>query len=74
MSDLEKAAGTSLAMSDWVGELVSAVGLPGKLSDLGETGEAYGEIAEKAKADHLTLTNPKKVDVEDYLKLLRGAL
>ena len=74
MSDLEKAAGTSLPMGDWVGELVSAVGLPGRLSDLGETGETYGEIAEKAKADHLSLTNPKEVDVDDYLKLLRGAL
>ncbi|NQY60134.1 iron-containing alcohol dehydrogenase [Cognatishimia sp.] len=74
MEQMAQTVKTKRNLHDWTTDLVSSIGLPTTLSALGETGETYTEIAEKAKADHLTLTNPKPVEVEDYLNLLRGAL
>lgn len=73
MEHLKRAAGTGADLADWLRRLVSDIGLPGRLRDLGETGEDFADIAAKAKADHLTLTNPQPVSVEDYENLLNQA-
>lgn len=71
---LQNIAGTTAPLDEWLRDLVAAIGLPGALGALGETGDDFAEIAVKAKADHLTLTNPRAVSVEDYEGLLSAAL
>ena len=74
INTLEKAAGLRTPIANWLRELVQDIGLPGKLSELGEKGNEISEIAKKAKADHLTLTNPRKMTIENYELLLRQSL
>ena len=74
MSTLQRVAGTDRPLGAWLRGLVADIGLPGSLGALGETGAGFDEIAVKAKADHLTLTNPRDVTVEDYEQLLQEAL
>lgn len=74
MATLAAAAGTDAPLDAWLRCLVGEIGLPGRLGDLGETGEDFPEIARKAAADHLTTTNPRPVSASDYEALLRAAL
>lgn len=74
MATLATVAGTEQPLDAWLRDLVAAIGLPGGLGALGETGDDFGEIAVKAKADHLTLTNPRAISVEDYEGLLKEAM
>ena len=74
IATLAQIAGTDDPLDEWLRRLVSDIGLPGGLASLGENGNDFTEIATKANADHLTLTNPRPVSIEDYEKLLKAAM
>ena len=76
IADLERSAGLAGAASlgDWVADLVGRIGLPQRLSELGVRAGDLDGIAAKAAEDHLSKTNPRPADREDYLRLLRSAL
>ncbi len=58
---------------DWMLKFVGSLGLPTKLSEMGVSEQVLPEMAQKASKDHLSATNPRPADAEDYLALLRAA-
>lgn len=76
MDRLRQAAGVLQGqdVADWLADLVSGIGLPGRLSDLGFDPVHIPHVAEKAMRDHLTATNPRTPTQADYDSLLRAAL
>ncbi len=67
-------AGAHQTLDRWIDSLLSEIGLPATLGALGVTAEDLPALADKAAADHLSATNPRPADAEDYLALLKGAL
>ncbi len=63
----------SATAADWVEQLVSDIGLPGRLSELGISQGQLQAIAKRAMGVHLTATNPRRPQPEDYLKILEKA-
>ena len=63
-----------IELHDWLREFTAGLGLPSALSELGVKPDALPVIAEKASRDHLSATNPRPADAEDYLGLLQAAL
>ena len=74
IENLQNAAGLKKPMFDWLQTLIQDIGLPSRLSDLGETADKIPEIAKKAEEDHLTLTNPRAITAKDYEILLKKSL
>ena len=64
----------SQTLADWITNLVSDIGLPTRLGDLGTTSIDLHTVAKRAYMSHLTHTNPRSVSVEDYQQLLTAAL
>lgn len=52
-------------LADWCESLVTELGLPSRLRDLGLTLDDLEPMAERAHADHCTAANPAPVTVED---------
>lgn len=63
-----------IALPDWISSLVRSLGLPTTLGEMGVKADILPAIAEKALADHLTLTNPRQPTAADYLHMLQAAL
>lgn len=61
-------------LHDWMTDFVAGLGLPTSLGELQVDETTLPEIAEKALADHLTATNPRKPGLEDYIRILSDAL
>jgi alcohol dehydrogenase class IV len=61
-------------LEDYIAQLVSDIGLPAKLSELGVIDSQLSNIARKASQDHLSITNPKPANEADYLHLLKQVL
>ena len=57
------------ALPDRFAQLNQELGLPARLRDLGLTKEDLEPLAEKAKEDHCTSTNPRPLEVEDCRQL-----
>lgn len=57
------------ALPDRFSQLNQELGLPASLSELGLTKEELAPLAETAKEDHCTLTNPRPLHVEDCREL-----
>ncbi|MGE3830452.1 MAG: iron-containing alcohol dehydrogenase [Parvibaculaceae bacterium] len=55
-------------------ELTKSLGLPLRLSDLGYDRRDADDIVTKALKDHSTPTNPRKVERDDYMAILKAAL
>jgi alcohol dehydrogenase class IV len=53
-------------LPDRFAQLNNELGLPAGLRDLGLTKEDLEPLAEKAKEDHCTATNPRTLEVEDF--------
>jgi len=72
---LNRALGLSVddSPAHWLAELVSQLGLPASLSELGVKDTALTQIAAKAEKDHLSATNPRPASEADYLMLLQAA-
>ena len=66
--------GPDIELHDWTSNLVSEIGLPLRLSELGVKVEFLPDIARKASVDHLSATNPRKASKQDYHQLLLDAL
>ncbi len=62
------------ALASWVTELVAALGLPTRLSEVGVPETAIPELVEGALGDGTTLLNPREAEAEDYAELYRRAL
>ena len=62
------------ALATWVSELVAALGLPTRLSEVGVPEAGIPELVEGALGDGTTLLNPRDADAEDYAELYRRAL
>lgn len=74
MSRMRAAVETERPFAEWLHTLVKELGMPQRLSDLGASVEILEGIADKAEADHLTKTNPRKITAEDYQRLLLDVL
>jgi len=59
--------------ADWLSALITNLGLPTSLSQLGVDDASFEQIARRAKADHLSATNPRPASAADYLGLLQAA-
>jgi 4-hydroxybutyrate dehydrogenase len=57
------------ALPDRFAQLNQELGLPARLRDLGLTKQDLEPLAEKAKEDHCTSTNPRTLEVEDLRRL-----
>jgi len=55
-------------------EMTAAIGLPGRLADMGLTGDDLSGLAPIARRDHCSATNPRPVTEEDCAELYRAAL
>ena len=64
--------GSSLA--EWVRELRSRLGLPGRLSEVGVPEEGIPQLAADARGEGSTLVNPREPSEEDFVELYRKAL
>ena len=71
--DLRQLLSTSADPDKYISDLVSGIGLPSKLSDLGVPSSDLTALSEKAAADHLSATNPRAATASDYLDLLQAA-
>jgi 4-hydroxybutyrate dehydrogenase len=71
MQTIAKRLGISDAskLPDKFAQLNKELGLPARLRDLGLTQEDLEPLAEKAKEDHCTSTNPLVLEVEDFRQL-----
>ena len=63
-----------LEAHDWMREFIASIGLPLTLGELGVDPDILPVIAEKASKDHLSATNPRPANVEDYFTLLQAAM
>jgi len=61
-------------LDEYIAQLVSDIGLPSKLCELGVSEDQLSNIARKASQDHLSITNPKPANEADYLHLLKQML
>jgi 4-hydroxybutyrate dehydrogenase len=61
------------ALPDRFAELNQKLGLPSRLRELGLTKEDLEPLAEQAKEDHCTITNPRLLRVEDCRQLYSEA-
>jgi alcohol dehydrogenase class IV len=68
----DEAVGDALAAH--LSDLVSRLGLPGRLSEVGVPEEGISALVEGAMGDGLTLLNPREPSEEDYEELFRQAL
>jgi 4-hydroxybutyrate dehydrogenase len=59
--------------ADWLATLITNLGLPTSLSELGVDDASLEQIAKRAEADHLSATNPRPASAADYLGLLQSA-
>jgi lactaldehyde reductase len=66
------AVGTALA--DRVRNLVTSLGLPSRLSEVGVPEEGISALVEGAMGDGCTLVNPREPTEEDFAELYRKAL
>ena len=57
-----------------IAALTKSLGLPQRLSDLGYDSADADDIVTKALKDHSTPTNPRKVEREDYMAILKASL
>jgi alcohol dehydrogenase class IV len=62
------------ALGDHVRGLVSGLGLPGRLSEVGVPEEGIPVLVEGAMGDGCTLVNPREPSEEDFAELYRRAL
>ena len=62
------------ALADWVRELRSRLGLPGRLSEVGVPEEGIPQLAVDAMGEGSTLVNPREPSEEDFEELYRNAL
>tara|TARA_R110002049_G_scaffold2623_2_gene19379 strand:- start:10919 stop:12034 length:1116 start_codon:yes stop_codon:yes gene_type:complete len=63
-----------MALEDWITDFTRSLGLPTTLGEMGVPTDILPQIATRAEADHLTLTNPRKPIMADYLKMLQSAM
>ncbi|MBA2239768.1 MAG: iron-containing alcohol dehydrogenase [Solirubrobacterales bacterium] len=61
-------------LAEWVRELVSRLGLPTRLSQVGVPEEGIAQLAEDAMGEGPTLTNPREPTEEDFVALYEKAL
>ncbi|MCG8543170.1 MAG: iron-containing alcohol dehydrogenase, partial [Alphaproteobacteria bacterium] len=62
------------AAADVVGDLISSLGMPRRLRDVGVTREQFQEIAEHSMHDRFIPTNPRKISSpDDILEILEMA-
>jgi 4-hydroxybutyrate dehydrogenase len=57
-----------------VAKLVADIGLPARLAEMGVVEEDLKGMPGRAHADHCTLSNPRKLSVEDCASLYRAAM
>lgn len=57
-------------LSVWIAGLVSRLGLPGKLSEMGLPREVIPAVAEAAVKDHSTASNPRQPTAADFQRML----
>ena len=62
------------ALDEHVRRLSISLGLPGRLSEIGYTGQHAGDMVRQAVADHSTATNPQEVTEADFRHLLESAI
>jgi alcohol dehydrogenase class IV len=62
------------ALASHVSGLVSSLGLPTRLSEVGVPEEGIPVLVEGAMGDGTTLLNPREPSEEDYERLFRAAL
>jgi alcohol dehydrogenase class IV len=62
------------ALADWVRELRSRLGLPGRLSEVGVPEAGIPQLAADAMGEGSTLVNPREPSEEDFADLYRRAL
>ncbi len=76
MAKIRLAAGIpdGIEVHHWMRDFVSGLGLPVSLGELGVEPDILPGIAGKASKDHLSATNPRPANAEDYLGLLQAAL
>ena len=60
-------------LADWIERLTRRIGLPTRLSELGLDAALIPELAEEASREHLSETNPRPADAEDYRRILEAA-
>ena len=75
-SDLREAMNVPVGqeLHEWMTEFVAKLGLPTSLGELNVQEELLPKIAEKAALDHLSATNPRPAEADDYLQLLKDAM
>ena len=71
---LEQAAGLNDRLEDWCASLTKYLGLPTSLGELGVTEAQLPKMAQEAAGEHLNQTNPKPLDVDEMLAIMRKAL
>ena len=62
------------ALADYLTELIGALGLPTRLSQVGVPEDGIPALVEGALGDGTTLLNPREMSEEDYAELYRRAL
>ena len=62
------------ALAEWVRELRSRLGLPGRLSEVGVPEDGIPQLAADAMGEGSTLVNPREPSEEDFAELYRQAL
>jgi 4-hydroxybutyrate dehydrogenase len=60
-------------LAAWVSDLITTLGLPRSLADIGVPREILAHIAERAEQDPATHTNPRTATRADYQEMLRSA-
>jgi maleylacetate reductase len=63
----------SVAATDAVAELVSSLGLPGRLRDVGVSRGQFDTIARESMHDHWVHTNPRRIDGPEAVRELLEA-
>lgn len=58
----------------WMETLSADLGMPKTLSEMGIDAALIPDLAEKATKDHLSATNPRPADADDYAAMLRAAM
>ena len=68
------AAEAGEALADHVAGLVRSLGLPGRLSEVGVSGEDVSALVDAAMGDGCTLVNPREPSEQQMAALVRGAI
>ena len=61
------------ALAAWVDELISRLGIPPRLRDLGVPEDRENEIVSRALEDHCHLTNPRPCGEREMRQLFQAA-